>query len=73
MAISLRLSEPDMELIKAYAKLHGITVSEFARRSMLEKIEDEFDLEAIREYENDKNNNTLKTYSHDKAWRLIEG
>ena len=44
MTVSIRISEENSKLIKAYAKAYGMTVSEFARRAMLEKIEDELDL-----------------------------
>ena len=46
MTVSLRLSDDDTRLIKDYAKLHGVTVSEFMRRAALEKIEDELDIRA---------------------------
>ena len=46
MTVSLRLSDDDARLIKDYARLHGVTVSEFMRRAALEKIEDELDLRA---------------------------
>lgn len=36
--MTLRINEEDSRLIKDYAKLHGITVSEFLRRAALEKI-----------------------------------
>ena len=49
MTISLRLNENDGQLIKAFADLHGMTVSELFRQSVLEKIEDELDLKAGRE------------------------
>lgn len=42
--ISLRFNESDADLIRAYAAMNGMTVSDFARRAMLERIEDEFDL-----------------------------
>ena len=48
MTISLRLSEQDTELIKSYAALQNISVSELIRRIVLERIEDEYDL---KEYE----------------------
>ena len=44
MTISLRLSDEDSFLIKEYAKLNKITVSDLIRQSVMEKIEDEFDL-----------------------------
>lgn len=48
MTISLRLSEQDTELIKSYAALQNVSVSELIRRIVLERIEDEYDL---KEYE----------------------
>lgn len=66
MTISVRLSEEDTELIKAYATLNNISVSELIRNAVLEKIEDEYDLEsykkAIKEYKNNP-----KTYTLDKV------
>ena len=49
MTISLRLTDEDSELIRAYAALNGITVSELIRRSVLERIENEYDLKAYEE------------------------
>lgn len=46
MAISIRLSEKDTELIKKYAQMNGLTVSDLVRQSVLERIEDEHDLAA---------------------------
>lgn len=70
--ITLRLQDDEKKLVNSYAKMHGISVSEFARRSMFDQIEDEFDLkelnEATAEWEKDP-----VTYSHEDAWRLIEG
>jgi len=41
MAISLRLSDRDANLIRQYAEMHGLTVSDVMRDAILEKIEDE--------------------------------
>lgn len=49
MTISLRLNTADSELVKAYAKMNGISVSELLRRSVMERIEDEFDLKAYEQ------------------------
>lgn len=46
MTISLRLNDDDTRVIKAYADMHGMSVSELMRESVLERIEDEFDLKA---------------------------
>ncbi len=66
MTISVRLSKEDTELIKAYATLNNVSVSELIRNAVLEKIEDEYDLEsykkAIKEYKNNP-----KTYTLDEV------
>ena len=46
MTISLRLNDEDSALFKAYAEVNGITMSELIRQAVLEKIEDEYDLQA---------------------------
>ena len=49
MTISLRLNEADSMLFKKYAEMNGISVSELLRRSVLEHIEEEYDLQAYEE------------------------
>ena len=48
MTISLRLSREEADLIKNYAQMNGITMSELIRSCVLKHIEDECDLEAFR-------------------------
>ena len=66
MTISVRLSDKDMELIKTYAKLNNISLSDLIISGVMEKIEDEYDLEcynkAIEEYKNNP-----KTYTLDEV------
>ena len=54
MNVSVKLSSEETELIKNYADMHGVTVSEFMKQSVLERIEDEIDIgiynEEIEEY-----------------------
>ncbi|MBF0777848.1 type II toxin-antitoxin system RelB family antitoxin [Streptococcus cuniculi] len=46
--MTLRINEEDSKLIKNYIQMHGLTISDFARQSMLERIEDEYDLAVLR-------------------------
>ena len=46
MTIPLRLNDADTMLIKKYAEMNGMSVSDLVRQSVLERIEDEFDLKA---------------------------
>jgi len=47
--ISIRLSDKEDLLVKNYAKMHKISVSELIRASVIEKIEDEIDLKIFDE------------------------
>ena len=66
MTISLRLNEADSILFKKYAELHGISVSELLRRSVLEHIEEEYDLQAYEEAIAEYHENPI-TYSLDEV------
>lgn len=44
MSMSIRFTKDEEKIIKRYADVYGISVSEVIRRSVLEKIEDELDL-----------------------------
>lgn len=48
MAISLRLNEADSMLFKKFAEMNGITISELIRSSVMERIEDEYDLKVYK-------------------------
>ncbi len=62
MTISVRLSERDTELIKAYAEMNNISLSDLIRNAVLEKIEDEYDLETYKKAMEDYKKNP-KTYT----------
>ena len=63
MTISLRLSEADSLLIKEYAEMKGMSVSDLIRQSVMERIETELDLKAyekaMAEYRADSTTYTL--------------
>ena len=64
MTISVRLSDKDTELIKAYAEMNNISLSDLIRNAVLEKIEDEYDLEsykkAMKEYKKNPKTYTIE-------------
>ena len=59
MTISLRMNEADSKLIKAYAEVNGISVSELFRQAVMEKIEDEYDLKVFEEAMAEYNKNPV--------------
>jgi hypothetical protein len=44
------------------------TLFKFVKKVVLDYIEDECDLKVYKEYLKEKENGTLKTYSHKEAW-----
>ena len=64
MTISVRLSDKETELIKKYAEINNISLSELIRKAVLERIEDEYDLEcyykAMEEYKKNPKTYTME-------------
>lgn len=48
MTVSLRLNKEDEKLIKQYALLKNASLSDLFRNALIEKIEDEYDLQAYK-------------------------
>ena len=46
MTFSVRMNDEDGQLIKKYAEMNNISVSDLIRQAVLDKIEDEYDLDA---------------------------
>ena len=66
MTISVRLSDKDTELIKAYAEMNNISLLDLIRNAVLEKIEDEYDLECYKKAMEDYKKNP-KTYTMEEV------
>ena len=66
MTISVRLSDKDTELIKAYAEMNNISLSDLVRNAVMEKIEDEYDLECYKKAMKEYKKNS-KTYTMDEV------
>ncbi len=71
MTISVRLNDEDTELIKAYAKLNNISISDLVRDAILEKIEDEYDLQCYYDAMEEFKKNP-KTYTTDELKQMME-
>ena len=66
MSISLRLSEAEATLIKNYAAMNRMSVSELVRQTVLERIEDEIDLKAYEKAMEEHQANP-RTYTLDEV------
>lgn len=70
--ISLRVPEDELNIFKAYAKFNNKSLSETIRSIVLERIEDEYDMQVFKEYEKEKDNGTLKTRPINELWKELE-
>ena len=73
MAISLRLTQEDTMLIKKYAEMNNMSVSDLIRQCVMEHIQNEYDLElfdmAMAEYK--ANPKTYSLNEVEKELKLI--
>ena len=65
--ISLRLSDEDDKLVRAYAKLHKKALSSLFTKALIEKIEDEMDLKLFEKAI--KESKGSKRYTHEEVMK----
>ena len=70
MTVSLRLPDEDAMLIKKYAELNKMSVSDMIRQTVMERIEDEYDLKAYEEALAEYKKNPV-SYSHEEVMRMF--
>ena len=71
MTISLRLSDEDSQLIKSYAAMKKMSVSDVMRNAVLEAIEDEYDLQAYYKAMEEFKKSPV-TYTQEEVRRMLE-
>lgn len=71
MTISLRLDEADTAIIKKFADMKKMSVSELIRQTIFERIEDEYDLAAYRKAMAEYRRNPA-TYTLDEVEAALE-
>ncbi len=71
MTISVRLNDKETELIKAYAEMNNISLSDLVRNAVIEKIENEYDLECYKKAMEEYKKNP-KTYTIEEIKEELE-
>lgn len=72
MTISLRLSDEDTALFKKYAQMNNLTMSELVRQSVMQRIEDEFDLSVAAEAYDEYVKSGKKSAPISELWKDID-
>lgn len=70
--ITVRLNKEEKKLFDEYAKLNNKPLSTMLKESLEEKIEDEFDLKAILDYEKSLIDNEIEFVSFDEIKKRLE-
>lgn len=70
--ISLRVPEEELDLFKNYARIHNTSLSSIIRNTMMDRIENEYDMKVFAEYEEEKANGTLKTRPISELWKDLD-
>lgn len=70
--ISVRVSDEEQELLNKAASIYGCGVSSLIKRLVFEKLEDEYDLHKIEDYEQKKKKGTLKTRPASELWSELD-
>ena len=69
--ITVNINDKALEVLENYAERKDISVSEFIRRAVLEKLEDEEDIRAANEAYAEYLKNPV-TIPHEQFWRELE-
>lgn len=70
--ISVRVSDAEREMLNKASTLYGCGVSSLIKRLVFEKLEDEYDLQAIADYEKSKADGTLEVRPIAELWKELD-
>ena len=70
--ISLRVPDEELAIFKDYARINHTSLSSIIRNTMMERIEDEYDMRVFAKYEAEKAIGNVKTRPIDELWKEFE-
>lgn len=69
--ISLRVNDDESKLIHDYVSINQLNMSQFIRDAVLDKIENDLDLDEDRILYAFKKAKQEKTYDHTEVWKML--
>ncbi|AEC01424.1 type II toxin-antitoxin system RelB family antitoxin [Parasphaerochaeta coccoides] len=69
--VSFRVSEQEKIWLDSYAKVKGQSLSNAVRNAIFDRLEDEYDLKTLQEFETARKNGTAKLYSLDEVGKIL--
>ena len=67
--ISVRVSDEEREILQEVSAAYNCSASSLIKKLAFEKLEDEYDIQIIQKYEEQKANGTLKTRPIEELWK----
>ncbi|MBP5684804.1 MAG: hypothetical protein J6W72_00010 [Candidatus Methanomethylophilaceae archaeon] len=71
MAVSVRFTDSELALVREYAALYNISVSEVIRKATMEMVEDAIDTELLESAMERVSKNGTKMYSFEEAGKEL--
>lgn len=68
--ITVRLNNEEQKVFEKYAKLHDLPLSTLLKKALEEKIDDDLDLEAIKNYEKNLQNEDVEFYNQQEVKKI---
>lgn len=65
--VTVRLNPQEQKAFTEYAKLLGMPLSTLFKKTLEEKMADEFDMKSILNYEDNLKNNSVETFDNNKV------
>lgn len=69
--ITVRLNSEEEATFNEYAKLVGMPLSTLLKKTLEEKLEYEFDMKSIEDYEKNAANKSQETYDHEEIKKML--
>lgn len=70
-SISLRVNEEESKLIHEYVRVNDLNLSQFIRDAVLDKIEEDLQLDEQRILEAKKRAKEEPVYDHEEVWKIL--
>ncbi len=69
--ISVRINDDDFKLIHDYVEINKLNMSQFVREAVLDRIEDDLQLDEERIMQAMKKAEAEKKYDHTEVWEML--
>lgn len=69
--ISLRMNDEDTKLLRDYVSVNKLNMSQFIRELIMDKLEEEFELDEARILHTHEKAKSEKKYDHTEVWEML--